>query len=134
MAESNPPVKVISVAQDSEADRIVAALSDAGIPVSKEYSGRIPMPTVVVGQSTGEIDLYVPASMEEQALDILVGIGALELAEEGELPEEACEESGNVPESDKKASGWLMILLLLLAVVAVLGTDVLMNFVRKLFC
>lgn len=127
MQANDRPQLMITVSDDLEADRITAALNDEGIPVAREYSENMQASSVLMGNAVGEIRLLVPAEEEERAREILIGIGALESGETEELPEEE-------EEPKKKVSSfWLMALVLLLAALAVFGTDAVVGLFQQIF-
>jgi len=133
MAEERAkPVKLFTVATTQEARDISAALEDAGIPSSWLSSGKVPDLSVVTGGSVGEIDIFVPDDREQDAIDILIGMGLL-LPDDAEVLPEAEEEVEAEAKETKKSSIGVMILLLLLAALAVLGTDKIMAFLKGLF-
>ncbi len=65
-----------------EADRIIAALQDADIPAYKREAGAGQYMKIIFGMNnTQAIDIIVPASAEETAVDILADMGLIEIGE-----------------------------------------------------
>ncbi len=62
---------LISVVDNTEADRISAALNDARIPVLRKYEEAGSAITVIMGDSVFGIDLYVPTELLDKAKDIV---------------------------------------------------------------
>ena len=121
------PQLMITVSEEMEANRIAAALEDEGIPVAREYSRDMQASNVLMGNTIGEIRLLVPSSEQDRAKDILIGIGALE--NDAEEPPKQPDE----PAKKHVSSFWLMVLVLLLAVLAVFGTDTIVGLLRNAF-
>ena len=124
------PVLVIQAVDDLEADRIEAALSDGGIPVSRQYTGPISFLKTITGNSSGSVQLYVPAQAEDKAVEILIGIGALESSEL--QTEENPDQAEQLPGARGKSIVATVLLLLLVALV-VFSVDGIMTVVKQLF-
>lgn len=61
-----------------EADQIITALQDADIPAYKREAGSGQYMKIVYGMnSTQAIDIVIPASAEDAAVDILADIGLI---------------------------------------------------------
>ena len=62
-----------------EADQIIAAFSDAGIPAYKREHGAGQLIGIVFGASrSASIDIVIPASAENEAIVILTDMGLRE--------------------------------------------------------
>ena len=65
-----------------EADQIIATLQDADIPAYKRETGAGQYMKIVYGMnSTQAIDIVIPASAEDAAVDILADMGLIEVEE-----------------------------------------------------
>ncbi len=124
------PVLAVHAADDLEADRIEAALSDSGIPVSRQYTGVNSWVKTVTGNSSGGVNLYVPKQAEEEAVEVLIGIGALESAE---VQPEQTEGKEDMPPKVRAKSVVATLLLLLLIALLVFSVDGMMTLVNGLF-
>ncbi len=127
--QEDAPVLAIQAEDDLEADRIEAALKDSGIPVSRQYTGPNSFLKTVTGNSSGAVNLYVPKEQEEQAVEVLIGIGALENREpQGE-------ETLNQPEGPRMRGKSIAatVLLLLLVALVVFSVDGIMAVVKQWF-
>lgn len=74
--KDNDPVCVIS-ADGFERERIIAALSDAGIPCVEHMEKKEHNPDVIMGNAAARVKIEVPYCAYEKAKDILIGIGAI---------------------------------------------------------
>ena len=117
-------VLAVYVQDEAEAERITRIMRDAEIPVEREYFGS--SLKTIEGKTQGNIALYIPQEQEEQALLLLEQAGALEKAEESAAvqPEQAAKAH--------KGSVWLTILLGILIIAVVLGTDLVISAIKQL--
>lgn len=127
------PALAVCVGSEQEADRITAALQDAGVPASREYTGDVPGSRVLTGNTVENIRLFVPGDMEEKAVDILVGIGALQAPGEEQEPPPDEIAAGSEEKGTRGKSVVMTILLLLLIAAVVFSTDAVMEFFKRLF-
>ncbi len=139
--DNNTPVFLIS-AEGFEKDRIIAALSDAGIPSDIKRQKKNNSANVVTGVDMSDLNILVPYQAYEKAYDVCVGIGAIkeegeEILEDGEyepskgksLDEQFEELNGG----SKTGRIVLAIMLLILIALAVFGTDAITGFIGNLF-
>lgn len=139
--DKNTPVFLIS-AEGFEKDRIIAALSDAGIPSDIKRQKKDNSANAVTGVDMSDINILVPYQAYEKAYDVCVGIGAIK--EEGEeIVEDDQYETPKEKSLDKQLEEMnggskagrivLAIMLLILVALAVFGTDAITGFIGNLF-
>ena len=98
LEDDNTPVYLIS-ASGLESERILSALSEAGIPGSIRPNDTREKTEVLYG-SKANGDITVPYSAYDKAFDVLIGIGAADPKDKfGAAPDEASEESESAHES-----------------------------------
>ncbi len=139
--DNNTPVFLIS-AEGFEKDRIIAALSDAGIPSDTKRRKKDNSANTVTGVDMSDLNILVPYQAYKKAYDICVGIGAIK--EEGEeIIEDGVYEPSNEKSLDKQFEELndgskvgrivLALMLLILIGLAVFGTDAITGFIKNLF-
>lgn len=139
--DKNTPVFLIS-AEGFEKDRIIAALSDAGIPSDTKRQKKDNSANAVTGVDMSDLNILVPYQAYEKAYDVCVGIGAIK--EDGEeIIQDGEYEASNEKNSDKQLEELkegskagrivLAIMLLILISLAVFGTDAITGFIKNLF-
>ncbi len=140
ITDKNTPVYLIS-ATGFEADRIVAALEDSGIPCFKKSKviSNHPNP---MGMENGLCEVMVPYSAFDDALTVCRGIGAgvseAERAEEIPASEEEAEalpeQEEEMSESKKRVVRILSAIAFIIIVALVIyGTDFITGWIKGLF-
>jgi hypothetical protein len=96
---------LVSVVDNTEADRLTAALNDAHIPVLRKYSEAGSAITVIMGDSVFGVDLYVPAELYEKAKEIIEVVNGNIISEtdENNLNADNTEEDETEEEELKKS-------------------------------
>ena len=139
--EPNTPVFLIS-ASGFEKDRIIAALADEGIPSDTKRIKKDNSANAVTGVDMSDINILVPYQAYEKAYDICVGIGAIkaedeEIVDDGQYKESSAkslsEQFEETNGSGKDGRIVLAVMFLLVASLAIFGTDAIMNIIMKLF-
>ena len=72
---ANDVVKIYTAQDNFQADMILAALQDNGIPAYKQELGNAGFVTVYFGYGMGWADIYVADVNQERALEVLESIG-----------------------------------------------------------
>ena len=96
--EEGAPV-CIATADGFEVMRIESALGDAGIPCVHRPVKKNPGGSIITGNATGMVDVCVPYAALPDAVDVLIGIGALEPGSE------LAELAGQVQQGEGQAEG-----------------------------
>lgn len=139
--EPNTPVFLIS-ASGFEKDRIIAALADEGIPSDTKRIKKDNSANAVTGVDMSDINILVPYQAYERAYDVCVGIGAIkaedeEIIDDGQYRESSSKSLSKQFEetngSGKAGRIVLAVMFLLVASLAIFGTDAIMNIIIKLF-
>lgn len=139
--EKNFPVVAVS-AFGFEKERICTALGDNKIPYSTRITKRQFSTNAVTGTSNADYDILVPYSFYVNAINLLVGINAVNPNKEQleELQknsdENQCDEfDGENYYSTKNKIIRMVSVILLLAIMAgvVLGVDAVMAFIKSFF-
>lgn len=139
--DENTPVFLIS-AEGFEKERIIAALADEGIPTDTKRMKKDNSAKAVTGVDMGDLSILVPYQAYEKAYDICVGIGAIkeeneEIIDDGEYKESKAkslnEQLEDINGGSKAGRIVLALMFLVLAALAVFGTDAITGFISKLF-
>jgi len=122
-----------------ERDRVQAALMDSGIPSDYRRHGVTANSQVVTGNDLDGFDILVPYELYEKAYDVAVGIGAIKLEGEEILENEPIEEVEPHPLEEmsrtKRTTVRVIsaILFVLIAALAIFGTDFIMKWIMGFF-
>ena len=84
----NEPVLVATIHGPVEIEMAKDALAEAGIPAHVKQNSLGPVYGLSVG-SFGSAEVWAPAPLAEQAYDLLVGMGLVQDAEDGEENDDA---------------------------------------------
>ncbi|MGN1467590.1 MAG: hypothetical protein ACI4W1_04710 [Ruminococcus sp.] len=138
--DENTPVFLIS-AEGFEKERIIAALADEGIPTDTKRMKKDNSAKAVTGVDMSDVKILVPYQAYEKAYDICVGIGAIkeeneEIIDDGEYKESDAKpldrQLEEINGGSKAGRIILAIMFLVLAALAVFGTDAITGFISKL--
>lgn len=140
-ASAGDPV-LLFTAGTEEAQRITAAFDGAGIPHMERTQGGEGLTPIILGQSRcAQVRIFVPYEKIDQAKDIMLGIGVLKEAGEGENssepePPDAQKQTKEVPMSPGRRAAvriFSALLFLILVIAVVSGADMIVNLFKSFF-
>lgn len=132
---------LLFTAGTEEAQRITAAFDGEGIPHMERTQGGEGLTSIILGQSRcAQVRIFVPYEKIDQAKDIMLGIGVLKEAGEGENslePEpDAQKQTKEVPMSPGRRAAvriFSALLFLILVIAVVSGADMIVNLFKSFF-
>lgn len=134
---TSPDTEIVLLsASGFEKERVEAALAEQGIPYSLAYTGRQPEKMSVSAETA---DIIVPFSHYAKAVNLCIGIGALDAnCTEAQFAEQTNSVSEEIEENMSAAKRTTVkvvsaIAFLLLVALVVFGTDFIMNLIKGLF-